>query len=258
MKKMYLNEVRAELDRCPPYDGVFTEEGISILPEPVQRYFRHCGYIGREMMTNAKIIWNDVNFKLSPDKPWIKIKYEQYNFVCEPSRFAYIYSKMFGIIPFEGRDKYLDGQGNMLGRLAGLITMFNATGREINISAAVTYLSECLLVPACALQDYINWEPQGPNQVKAIFEYKQIKVEGIFTFDNDGKFIKFETDERYMDNGKSKPERYKWSVVLDKYIEMGGIKIPSRGKAVWNLPDGDYEYFNGNVESIVYNYIKAD
>ncbi|HWR44292.1 MAG TPA: DUF6544 family protein [Sporomusa sp.] len=128
MKKMYLSEVQAELDKSIVSHEVFKEEDISTLPEPVQRYFRHCGYIGKAKMTKAKFVWDNVNFKMRPNKPWIKIKYEQYNFVLEPARLAYIYSTMFGVIPFEGRDKYLNGQGNMLGKLLKKVTVFNEPG----------------------------------------------------------------------------------------------------------------------------------
>jgi hypothetical protein len=65
---------------------------------------------------------------------------------------------MFGVIPFEGRDKFLDGKGNMIGRLAKIKTVFDVTGAEMDVSAAVTYLSESLIVPACALQKYRGWK----------------------------------------------------------------------------------------------------
>lgn len=257
MRKMFLSEVQPELDKSTVNNGVFTEKDISTLPEPVQRYFKYCGYIGKEKMSNAKIIWNDVNFKMSPDKPWAKIKYEQYNIVSGPSRFAYIYSKMFGVIPFEGRDKFLDGQGNMLGRLAKSITLFDVKGAELNTSAAVTYLSEALIVPACALQKYITWEAIDQNHAKASIVYNGTKAEGIFTFDDIGKLTKFETDERYMDTGNGKLEKHKWTAFVDSYFDKDSIKMPSRMKAVWNLPNGDYEYFNGTINDILYNCKKA-
>jgi hypothetical protein len=258
MKKIFLSEVQTELDKSIVSYEVFREEDISTLPETVQRYFRYCGYIGKEKMTNAKFVWDDVNFKMRPDKPWFKIKYEQYNFVSEPARLAYIYSTMFGVIPFEGRDKYLNGQGNMLGKLLKKVTLFDVTGAEINVSAAVTYLSESLVVPACALQPYIRWEAIDPNHAKASLEYKGVKAEGIFTFNDKGEFTKFETDERYMDTGEGTSQKSKWTAEASNYIEKNDIKIPSRLKAIWNLPDGDYEYFAGTLKDIVYNSTKIN
>lgn len=258
MKKMFLSEVQTELDKSKVNHEVFSEEDISTLPEPVQRYFRYCGYIGKEKMSNVKFVWDDVKLRMSPDKPWLKVKYEQYNFVSEPARIVYIYSKMFGVIPFEGRDKYLSGKGNMTGKLLKYVTLFDVTGAEINVSAAVTYLSESLVVPACALQPYIRWEGMDKNHVKASLEYNGVKVEGIFTFNDMGEFTKFETDERYMDTGNGTSEKHKWTAEASNYIVKNGIKIPTKMKAIWNLPDGDYEYFNGTIKDIVYNNKKID
>lgn len=108
-------------------------------------------------------------------------------------------------------------------------------------------------MPACALQPYIRWEAIDPNHAKASIDYKGVKAEGVFTFNDKGEFTKFETDDRYMDTGKGKSEKHKWTAEASNYIEKNGIKIPSRLKAIWNLPDGDYEYFNGTLSDIVYN-----
>lgn len=252
VKKLFLAEVQTELDKCTVNHEKFSENDIINLPEPVQRYFKYCGYIGKEKMTKAKFVWDEVKFKMSSDKPWFKIQYEQYNFVYEPVRLAYIYAKMFGIIPFEGRDKYLNGQGNMLGKLLKKITLFDVEGAEINVSAAVTYLSESLFVPNCALQQYIKWKAIDKNHAKANIEYKGIKAEGIFTFNDKGEFTTFETDERYMDTGKRTSEKHKWTAKANYYIEKNGIKIPSKVKAIWNLPNGDYEYFNGTLTDLLF------
>jgi hypothetical protein len=258
MKKMYLSEVQAEINKSIVSLEVFKEEDIAALPAPVQQYFRYCGYIGKGKMANAKLVWDDVNFKMSPDKPWVKIKYEQYNFVLEPARLAYIYSTMFGIIPFEGRDKYLNGQGNMLGKLLKHVSLFDVAGNEMNISAAATYLSEALAVPACALQPYIRWVAIDQYHAKANFEYKGVKAEGIFTFNDKGELTKFETDERYMYINKGTTEKHRWTAAASNYIEKNGIKRPSKLKAIWNLPNGDYEYFDGTLKDIVYNSTKSN
>jgi hypothetical protein len=253
MKKLFLSEVQSELEKSKISTEVFKEEDIAKLPEPIQRYFRYCGYIGKKKMSSAKLVWKDVNFKMGVDKPWFKIKYQQYNFVSEPGRIAYIYSKMFGIIPFEGKDEYLNGKGNMLGKLLKKITLFDVKGDEINVSAAVTYLSESLIIPTCVLEKFISFEPIDHNHVKGIIEYMGIKAEGIFTFNDNGEFTRFETETRYMDSGKGTSEKHKWTAEAGNYISNNGIKIPSELKGVWNLPNGDYEYFNGIVCEITYD-----
>lgn len=254
LKEIFISEVEGEkAGLMGQSNSVFTVEEISRLPEPVQRYFKYCGYIGRDKMMRIKLIFDDVHFKMGVGKPWIKIKYEQYNFAMEPARLAYIYSKMFGIIPFEGRDKYQHGRGNMIGMLLKKKAIFDVKGVEIDTSAAVTFLSECLIIPTCALQEYIRWEPIDSNSCRAAIDYRGIRAEGVFTFNETGEFIKFMTDDRfmYMDDGTS--VKHRWSAVVSDYVERNGIKIPVRVKGVWNLNEGDHEYFDGRLVGVEYN-----
>ena len=63
-------------------------------------------------------------------------------------------------------------------------------------------------------------------------------------------------ENTHTGNGKS--EKHRWTAAIDSYIEKDNIKIPSKMKAIWNLPGEDYEYFNGTLTDIVYNCKKAD
>ncbi|AIF51810.1 DUF6544 family protein [Pelosinus sp. UFO1] len=253
MKKIFLSNVQTELNKCKANNEVFTEEDISNLPSPVQRYFRYCGYIGTEKMTNVKFLWDDVNFKIRLDKPWTKMEVQQYNFASEPGRITYMYIKMFGIIPMEAKEEYLNGKGTMLGKLLKKVTIFDNRGSETNASQAINYLAESLFVPTCALQQNILWQYIDQNHVKAIYEYKGVKVEGILTFNDKGEYTKFETEDRYMDTGGGTLKKTKWTAEVCNYVEKNGIAIPSDLKAIWNLPTGDFEYFNGTLTNIVHN-----
>ena len=89
---------------------IFTDNDMASLPLPVQKFFRHCGYLGTPKMKAMKANFTNVDFKLSATKT-IKIDYVQYNFVEKPERFAYINSSLFGV-PFEGLDSYQNGTGS--------------------------------------------------------------------------------------------------------------------------------------------------
>ena len=157
MKNLYLSEVRKELTKYSnSKKDVITDRDMVHLPEPVQKYFRHCGYLGKEKMINAEVEWKDVYIKMSANKKWMSLNCYQFNSVPEPSRIVYMKSSIFGIFPFEGRDKYQDGHGNMLIKLLKIIKVADAKGKEIDESALVTILAEALAVPTYALQDYIN------------------------------------------------------------------------------------------------------
>jgi hypothetical protein len=224
--------------------GIFTEEDIAGLPIPVQNYFRYCGYIGTPKMSYSRLEYKDVDFALGKDKPKIKIDYTQYNFVNKPDRIAYIDSSLYGI-PFEGLDSYVDGAGSMKGVIAKLYTLFLQTVEAMDKSSLVTFLSESLIVPDAALQDYIVWETIDDLHARATISYYGISASGIFTFNEKGEMLTFTTDDREAASMDGTSEKVKWSIVCNEYEEINGIKKPTDFQAIWNYDDGDLVYFDG-------------
>ncbi len=225
-------------------EGVFEEGDIAGLPVPVQNYFRYCGYIGTPKMSYATVVYKDVDFSFGRNKPMTKIDYTQYNFVNKPNRIAYIDSSMYSI-PFEGLDSYIDGAGSMKGLIAKLFTLFYETGEVMDKSSLVTFLSESLIIPNAALQDYIVWEAMDDLHARANITCYGISASGIFTFNKNGEMLSFTTDDREVVSTDGTSEKVRWSILCNEYKEMNGIKKPTVFQAIWNYNDGDLVYFNG-------------
>ncbi|GAA0405460.1 DUF6544 family protein [Paenibacillus motobuensis] len=229
----------------------FTLEDIQELPEPVQRYFAYSGYIGTAKMSYMKAAFKQVDFIMAPDKPAVKIDYTQYNFVREPVRLAYIDTSMYGI-PFEGFDSYIDGRGGMKGVLGKVIPLFNQTGEEMNQACLATFLSESLVVPNVALQDYIAWEPVDDTHAKATITYKGISASGVFTFSEVGEALSFTTEDRAVISTDGTVQRVTWSALFKEYKNIGGIRQPTHLQAVWHYDQGDLIYFDSDNFMIAY------
>jgi hypothetical protein len=223
---------------------IFTREDISHLPYPVKKYFDYCGFLNKPKMYSMKAVFKDVKFLFDKGKTTLTIDYLQYNKVKEPARIAYIHSYKYGV-PFEGLDSYIGGKGSMKGVLAKIFTLFNQTGENMNKACLVTFLSECLLVPNAALQDYITWEEIDHLHAKAVINYFGMEVQGIFTFNEKGELISFTTNDREAISSDGKSEKVRWTAVLGEYEEKEGIKRPTRLQAIWHYDDGDLLYFDG-------------
>ncbi|HEX2944977.1 MAG TPA: DUF6544 family protein [Clostridia bacterium] len=257
MKAEFNGLLGVQLSKIKSGSEVFTAEDISGLPLPVQKYFIYCGFIGKPKMSDVRIYYNDVDFILSPDKPKLKIKYTQCNFVDKPERLAYIDTSMYGI-PFEGIDAYQNGGGSMKGMFAKVITLFDQSGPEFNMSSLVNCLAESLLVPNAALQDYIKWVSIDDTHAKGIISYYGLTAEGIFTFDTEGRMLNFTTDDRINVSADGKFQNVKWSVGCEDYKDIGGIMFPSHLKAIWNYDSGDLLYFDGRDISVEYDIKTVD
>ncbi|GAB6181832.1 hypothetical protein JCM14036_31510 [Desulfotomaculum defluvii] len=254
MKNLYESEIKKELAKYANTTiDILTENDITLLPKPVKRFFSHCGYIGKPKMNNAEVIWKDVYFKMSPHKNWMSLTCYQFNSVPEPNRIAYMKGKLMGLLPLEGRDKYQDGQGNMLFKFLKFIPVANAKSKELDQSALVTVLAECFLVPTYALQDYISWTSMDTNTAKAVIKYNNQEASGLFYFNDRGEFTRFETDDRYYSEKGTEYKKMKWSAIAENYIEKDGIRFPSSLKSIWHTEQGDYEYFKGKIVAIRYN-----
>lgn len=233
-------------------NDIFTENDIKDLPEPVQKYFNHCGYIGKPKMNYIKAEFKNVDFKTSPDKT-IKIDYTQYNFVTKPDRFAYIDSSLFGI-PFEGFDSYNDGVGSMKGCIAKLITLFDQKGIEMDTACLVTYLAESLMLPNAALQDFIFWEEVDDTHAKATINYYGLSASGVFTFNEEGLWLSFKTSDRVATALDGTKREADWSAIIDDYHEINGILRPRVVLSIWHYAEGDFVYFNENKADFTIEY----
>jgi hypothetical protein len=229
---------------------VFLESDIIYLPEPVQRYFRVCGFIGKPKIFNADVIWKESYIKLSPEKEWTKLNTRQFNSVIDPVRIAYMKALS---MPLQVRDIYRDGKGHMYGKLFNIIPVVNSKGKEISQSSLITLFTEILFIPSYSMQNYVKWESIDSITAKARFTHMNIDVTGIFHFDEAGKFIRFETNDRYYTDKDGKFVKKRFSAIVDGYKEKNGLQIPDKVRIIWNLEEGDYGYFKGELDDIIYN-----
>lgn len=252
LKSSFYKNANELISRTKAEKAVFTKDDITNLPLPVQKYFSYCGYIGKQKMSYMKAEFKNVDFATGVNKPTLKIDYTQYNFVSKPIRIAFIDSSMFGI-PFQGFDSYQNGVGSMKGVIAKTFTLFDQRGTEMDKACLVTYLSECLIVPNAALQDFITWEAIDDTHAKATISYYGISASGIFTFDDEGKMLLFTTDDRTAVGFDGKKQNVKWSATCsDYYKNEDGIMQPGNLQAIWHYPQGDLIYFKGKGVKIEY------
>jgi hypothetical protein len=69
------------------------------------------------------------------------------------------------------------------------------------------------------------------------------------TVDERGDVVRSWTDARPRANGKT-VERLPWGGVFTDHAELGGVRVPTRAEAAWELPEGPYAYWRGTVTSL--------
>jgi hypothetical protein len=220
----------------------------SDLPEQMQRYFRQAGVTGQPTMTAVSLQFEHAALRRSLESDWTPVRFDQANFVHLPARLVHIESH--GSVPLDGRDSYLDGRGQMLIKVAGLFTVADMKGPEMDASALVTFLAELPLLPTACLEPYVQWRSVDSHRVEATLTHGRTTVRGIFEVNDGGEITRFTTHDRFMAAGDAPPVRARWIVEMADYEVLDGLRLPTRVRATWRLAKGDYEYARAKISSL--------
>jgi hypothetical protein len=253
LKRTYDTEIaKALANDSSEGNGILTEEDMKNLPEPVQKYLVYVGAVGKEKIRNFKVVF-DGEFRTDPKKDWARMQAVQYSELKDTKRLYYMKMKMFGL-PIAGLHKYADAKAIMLVKLAGLLTVADGKGEEMNKGETVTVFNDmCMLAPASLIDERIEWETIDPLTVKAIFNNKGIKVSALLYFNEKGELINFVSDDRYFSPSGKTYEKFRWSTPVKDYKDYNGVRIATYGEAIWSFPEGDYCYRRINIKDIRYN-----
>jgi len=254
IRKTYMNEVKVQLQNHSTHDEIFKAEDIQSLPECIQKYMKYIGCIDKPKISNVHILFGETKHIKDPNSKPTDLRFcEQYNFSEVPYRNFYMRGKMKGL-SFEGKENYIEGNGNMHIKLLNILSVVNLKNKEIDESALVTYLAECALIPSGFLNKNIVWQTIDLNIVRATMTDQNNRVSGIFYFNEIGELIKFVSDDRYYITTENVFVKMQWVAEMGNYRLMNsGYKLSSFLKATWKLPEGDFLYFDGQIKDVIYN-----
>lgn len=227
------------------------EAEISDLPEPVKNWLEVSGVVGKEKIHS---VWlkQKTKMKMKPEQEkWNDATAEQYFTVVNP---AFVWKVKMKILPFikiAGRDKFINGKGEMQIKMFSLLNIVNEKGTKMDEGTLQRYLGEIVWFPSAALSPFITWEEIDSSSAKATMDYKGTKGAGIFHFNQNGDFIQYSA-LRYKGNDAD-AKRYKWVIDVKEHAVMNNIKIPAKMTATWKLVERDWTWLDLEVTDIKYN-----
>ncbi len=258
--KLYRIDIKrslAETNRQRSAQGIFTEDYVVKLPALLRQHIINGGYMGKPFMDNMRIYFHNTKFRMSADKEPIKIKYMQVNFANRPDRHAFLTGRIGGI-PLQAKDSVSDGYGSMTGVLAKQFQLFCSTGAEMDQGQLITALADAVYMPSLFLQEYVSWTIVDDHTVEGEIAWKGVSAKGRFTFDNNGNIIRFDTNDRYMDENGKGSSLVPWYVTYSAYKEQNGYFQPGSVIVNWKLPEGDDTYFVSDNIEIQYSIKEAN
>ncbi|MPW26943.1 hypothetical protein GC105_14245 [Alkalibaculum sp. M08DMB] len=253
--KQYLTDVKSSLtdtNKQRSVQSTFTEDSVAKLPALLRQHIINGGYMEETFMDNMLIYFHNTKFRMSVGKKPIKIKFMQVNFVKRPDRHAFLTGRIAGV-PLQAKDSVLDGIGSMTGVIAKQFQLFLSTGEEMNQGQLITALADAVYLPSLFLQEYMSWTDVDDDTVEGKISWMGITAKGRFTFDNNGNIVRFDTNDRYMDENGKGSSLVPWYVTYSDYKEQNGYYQPGRVSVSWMLPDGDDTYFVSDHIEVQYS-----
>jgi hypothetical protein len=234
---------------APARAGVVTEEMLTDLPEPVARYLRYTGVVGKPFPGTVRLRQKG-RMRPGPGQPWIPLDAEEH-YSLRPPGFVWAGALRLGpLVVVRARDMYAVGTGRMLVKVASLWPVVDASGEQMDQGGMTRYLSEMIWFPAAFLADNISFEPADDSSARVTLTDHGRTATGTLFFDKDGRLTDF-VAQRYRTPAASSPDT--WSTPVTGYGEFEGLRLPVRGPAIWKLPEEDFAYIEVTLTELHYD-----
>lgn len=220
---------------------LLTENDLVRLPDPVARYVRTSGAVGRPRPWRIHACWKG-RIRGGPDEVWMPCTAQQDNFLLEPSRFFLMKARR-AALPVEVFHSFHHGRAAMRVRLLSLAPLVDARGPEMDRAETVTLFNDvALLAPGALVDSRIEWETVDDRSVRGTYTVRSNSVSATLHFAENGDLIDFVSDDRLAaspDGQCFEPRR--WSTPITGHQLLGGLRVLRRGEGRWH-PEGGEEY----------------
>ena len=227
-----------------------TEQDLKDLPEPIARYLRWSGTLGKKRIS-AVHLRHSGTFRLERDKPWMPIQGE-YQVTTRPPTFTW-YGKlrMAPGITAVALDSFTNGRGRMLVRLMSAFTITDDQSEQVSHSAFGRCIVElAVMAPTFFLdRDRVRYAQTGPDTVRCTVTDGRFSTDADLVVNSDGSLDRILV-QRYFDRGNGLATLERFTGKSSQPKSYAGIMLGSRMDGSWNLREGDFHYVSFDVDSV--------
>jgi hypothetical protein len=246
-KKLTLDDLWQDV---PPSPGTFAPESMARLPEATQHYLKHAVAPGTPLASAVRL---EMQGQIRLNQKWLPFEAEQ---VIRWDRgFIWRARVKMGLLSIRGSDRFIDGQGAMQWRLAGIIPVMTADGPDISRSAAARLQIESIWLPSVLLGDDVRWRSEDETRFHATIAVQGYETEVSFSIDASGRLL--QTSMRRWGN----PEGGAFSEapfggISEEESTFQGYTIPTRLRVGWHFGNPRFEpqgeFWRASITSAAY------
>ncbi|MCA1781607.1 MAG: hypothetical protein LC679_05330 [Intrasporangiaceae bacterium] len=224
-----------------------SEEDLATLPEPVRRWLRWSGVVGRPIPSTVRLR-QEGELRIG-GRGWIPFTAQEYYSTASPAFVWKARITMASGVEVVGKDSYLDGRGALEMRLLGVVPVARDSGPAVDEADLLRFLNEIMWFPAGALIPEITWEPVDDGSARATMTHGAASGTATFFFDAQGRLTNMVADRYDRESAAVVP----WSTPVGSYGEFDGVRLSTSGEAVYTRPSGDYSYIRLRVTDVEFD-----
>ena len=209
---------------------------VAALPEPVKRYVEVTGVAGKAI-PHVAVLKQRGALRTAADAAWMPFEAEQ-AYSMDPPGFVWLArARVAPAVHVMARDRFVGGEGNMLIRALGAVTIADGRGPQMDQGAGLRYWGEVIDFPELAVDPHLRWEPIDASHARLTIVQGSLDMRAVVDFDASGLPVAVH-GQRYRDVG-GKPVLTAWSGYERDWKVIDGRLFPSRWESVWHLAQGD-------------------
>ncbi len=249
---LHAEAVAAELARQPLGRAhVLADSDLGRLPPPVQRYVRASGAVGRPLPQNVRVECSAL-MRRKPGDAGMPSRSVQINLFGRPARLFLMRSRMFGL-PVRALHLYREEQATFRVRVASLVNVVDLKGPGISAAETVTVLNDLtFMAPGALIDDRLSWRPVDDHTAEVTLTNGPHRVSATLLFNDRDELVDFSSDDR-PDGSTGSFVPMRWRTPISDYRIVDGLRLPTRGLAVYERPDGPFTYGEFTVRSLRYD-----
>jgi hypothetical protein len=218
------------------------------IPPAAQRWFEHVLPKNSVIPSRIKIKQEgtmDIRGRLTPFSA---------EGVYQGSPLSFNWKARLGMLPgvwVVAEDGHADGGGWGGARLWGVLPMGKRTDPEVLAVQLIRNIGELVYLPEFALSSSeLTWSDAGEDAFEIRSHAGEREIEVRFELNDQGDIVRASSPSRPYDVPGGYEEA-PWHYDFDDHRDFGGIRIPSKAVATYERKDGAWEYFRGQVISVI-------
>jgi hypothetical protein len=185
--------------------------------------------------------------RFSADRPWLSFEAEEW---FEGRGVDFRWKARVRMAPGVHAvvvDSFLGGKGALTARLFGLLKVAGSSGRDLDRAEALRGLAELPWRPfAFGEGPGFSFEAPADGQLQVSFDDGATRATVDFDVDREGRVLGGRAERRPRLVGRGVLDT-PWSGAFHDYREIAGLRLPMAAEATWQLPEGPFTYWRGQV-----------